>query len=75
MRRVQTSDHQARLSEAYQYQGTGCQDSRGCGNGLQPHLLHYRYGHKGYRTRAFPISETKGEVCQAHQQAQERHLL
>ncbi len=34
MRCVQTPDHQARLSEAYQYQGTGCKDSRGCGNGF-----------------------------------------
>ena len=75
MRRVQASDHQARLSEAYQYQGTGSQDSRGRGNGLQPYLLHHRYGHKGQGARAFTIPETKGKVRQAYRQAQERHLL
>ena len=75
MRRVQASDYQAGLSEAYQHQGTGRQDSRGRGNGIQPYLLHHRYGHKGYRARAFTISKAKGEVCQAHQQTKERHLL
>ena len=63
MRRVQASDHQAGPSEAYQYQGTGYQDSRGCGNGLQPYLLHHRHGHEGQGARAFPILEAKGKVC------------
>ena len=31
----------------HQHQGIGCQDSRGCGNGLQPYLLYHRHGHEG----------------------------
>ena len=75
MRRVQASDYHARLSEAYQHQGTGRQDSRGCGNGLQPYLLHHRHGHERQGTRAFTIPEAKGKVCQAHRQAKESYLL
>ena len=75
MRRVQASDHQARLSEAYQHQGTGSQDCRGRGNGLQPYLLHHRHGYEGQGAGAFTIPEAKGKVCQAHRQTKERHLL
>ena len=75
VRCVQAYNHQARLSKAYQHQGTGCKDSRGCGNGLQPYLLHYRHGHEGQGAGAFTIPEAKGEVRQAYRQTKERHLL
>ncbi len=75
MRRVQASDHQAGLSEAYQHQGTRLEDYRRYRHGLQPHLLHYRHGHEGQGAGAFTIPEAKGEVRQAHQQTEERHLL